>query len=76
MYIYTVLCVCTVHDLDANDSHLRLCLTCAKSVVVSVYKRFLYVFLGFGLSILYPLSYPLCSLYKPLVYPLLEVDPL
>ena len=76
MYIHPVLCVCTVSDLDANDSHLRLCLMGANGCCLSVSKRFLYVFLGLGLSIPYPLSYPLHSLYKPLIYPLLEVKPL
>ena len=41
MYIHPVLCVCTVSDLDANDSHLRLCLMGANGVLVSVSKGFL-----------------------------------
>lgn len=76
MYAYPVLCVCTVHDLNANASHLRLCLTCAIGLCLSASKRFLIRILGLGLSIPYPLSYPLLSLSNPLIYPLHEVEPL
>ena len=70
MYAYPVLCIRTAPILDANDSHLRLCLTSAKSIAVSVFLGFLSVLSGQGLSIPYPLFYPLCSLIYPLSYPL------
>jgi hypothetical protein len=45
-------------------------------VVVSVSKRFLYVFPCLCLSMTLPCLYPLCSLIYPLSYPLRKQEPM